>query len=425
MRFLSFRKLAAATCLVAMICSTNTALANEKNGDVAALMKAMEMQAKRLADQEKKLDAQQQALERQRSEFAKERVQFEKLQMQFSKVTGKPIPQQDSPSPAQSASAGSKSTPQEVGTDRKQSTEKPPEIAAVIEEGGVLLQKGKLVVTPAMEYTHSTSTRVSISGFSIIPALNIGAFDISKVKRDILSPSVGLRYGITNRFEVDARVPYVYRSDATSTRQLGVPNPPETLTTVDGADIGDVEVGAHYQINDGQDGWPYFVGNMRFKTITGTGPFEVPVVNGVQTELPTGSGFYAFQPSVTAIFPSDPLVYYSNVGYLHSLGRNFPSYGKVEPGDSISASFGSSLSLNERSSISLGYSHSTVMKTKINDATVANSTILQVGSLDLGYSYLLNDTTNLNFTLSAGLTDDAPDIRLIFRTPMTFDIGGF
>ncbi|MFO0389532.1 MAG: transporter [Alphaproteobacteria bacterium] len=425
MFFQRSRKFAFIACFTVATCVSSTSFAKEENGDVSALLKAMEMQSKRLADQEKKLDEQQKILERQRADFARERVQFEKLQMQFSKVTGKPIPQQDSHAPTQSSSADSKPVPQEVGTDRKQSTEKPPEIAAVIEEGGVLLQKGKLVVTPAVEYTHSTSTRVSISGFSIIPALNIGAFDISKVKRDILSPSVGLRYGVTNRFEVDARVPYVYRSDATSTRQLGVPNPPETLTTVDGADLGDIEVGAHYQINDGQDGWPYFVGNMRFKTITGTGPFEVPVVNGVQTELPTGSGFYAFQPSVTAIFPSDPLVYYSNVGYLHSLGRSFPTYGKVEPGDSISASFGSSLSLNEKSSISLGYSHSTVLKTKINDANIANSTILQVGSLDLGYSYLLNDTTNLNFTLSAGLTDDAPDIRLIFRTPMTFDIGAF
>src|SRR5690606_19446241 len=138
---------------------------------------------------------------------------------------------------------------------------------AVIEEGGVLLQKGKLVITPAVEYTHSTATRVSISGFSIIPALNIGAFDISKVKRDIITPSVSARYGITNRFEIDAKIPYVYRQDATSTRQLGVPNPPEVTTTLDGADLGDIEIGAHYQINDGSDGWPYFIGNARFKTI--------------------------------------------------------------------------------------------------------------------------------------------------------------
>ncbi len=425
MLFERSRKILCLVGFIAAACISNTAVAKEENGEVAALLKAMDLQSKRLAEQEKKLDAQQKTLERQRSEFARERVQFEKLQMQFSKVTGRPIPEQDNPSAENTESRSASREPQEVGTDRKQSTEKPPEIAAVIEEGGVLLQKGKLVVTPAVEYTHSTSTRVSISGFSIIPALNIGAFDISKVKRDILSPSVGVRYGITNRFEIDARVPYVYRQDSTSTRQLGVPNPPETLTTADGADLGDVEFGAHYQINDGQDGWPYFIGNMRLKTITGTGPFEVPVVNGVQTELPTGSGFYAVQPSVTAIFPSDPLVYYSNVGYLHNIGRSFPTYGKVEPGDSISASFGSSLSLNEKSSISLGYSHSTVLKTKINDANISNSTILQVGSLDLGYSYLLNDGTNLNFTLSAGLTDDAPDIRLIFRTPMTFDVGSF
>jgi len=39
-----------------------------------------------------------------------------------------------------------------------------------------------------------------------------------------------------------------------------------------------VEVGAHYQINHGQDGWPYFIGNLRYKSNTGKGPFEVPTI---------------------------------------------------------------------------------------------------------------------------------------------------
>ena len=45
-----------------------------------------------------------------------------------------------------------------------------------------------------------------------------------------------------------------------------------------------------------------------------------------------------------------------------------------------------------------------------------------VGTLDVGYSYNWNDKTNLNFTVSAGVTEDAPDVRLIFRTPLTFDM---
>jgi hypothetical protein len=217
-------------------------------------------------------------------------------------------------------------------------------------------------------------------------------------------------------------VPYAYRKDSTLGRPLGAPATADSLTDVMGNDIGDVEFGAHYQLNKGQGGWPYLVGNLRFKTATGTAPFEVPVTNGLETELPTGSGFYAIQPSLTAIFPSDPVVYYSNFGYLHNFPRSFPGYGKIEPGDGFSGSLGMSLSLNDKSSFSVGYSHTMVLKSMANNASIVNSNVLQVGTLDLGYSYNLTDSTNLNFTVSAGLTADSPDLRLIMRVPMTFDL---
>ena len=81
-----------------------------------------------------------------------------------------------------------------------------------------------------------------------------------------------------------------------------------------------------------------------------------------------------------------------------------------------------SLAINDKSAFSIGYSHSTVMKTLLNGSNIPNATILQVGSMDFGYSYALASDTNLNFTVSAGVTEDAPDVRLVFRTPMTFDL---
>jgi hypothetical protein len=410
----SFAKVAACTLALTVAISSHARAEQISSNDAEALIKALQAQAERMAEHEKKLADQEKEIEKQRRLLNQEKTEFQKMQRQVSAITGKKIP---------TASKADTRQPDEVGSERKaEAKEKPPEIAAVIEEGGVLLQRGKLVITPAIEYTHSSATRVAIDGFSIIPALNIGTFEISEVKRDLITPSVGVRYGVTNRFEIEAKVPYVYRQDATSARDVGVPGALPSLTTVDGADIGDVEVGAHYQINDGTQGWPYLIGNLRFKTVTGSSPFEMPVVSGVLAELPTGSGFYALQPSLTAIYPSDPVVYYSNVGYLHNFERSFANYGTIEPGDAISASMGMSLSLNEKSSFSVGYSHSTVFKTLQNGQNIANSTVLQVGALDFGYAYALNPTTNLNFTVSAGLTSDAPDVRLIMRVPMTFDL---
>lgn len=416
--------------LAAFPLSFSPAYAEVSENDADQLLKAVQEQSERLARQERDIQMQRQELERQNKMLMQERTRFNQLKSQVSQITGKSIPDASTaangePPEHRVQTAGGADIPAEVGTDKKPvEKEKPPEIAALIDEGGVLLQQGALVVTPGIEYSRSSATRVAIEGFSYVPAINIGLFEVSNVDRDTLVGSVGLRYGITNRIEVDTKIPYVYRSDSTLSRPILTPSSGEVRSDVDGYDIGDVEFGAHYQINKGQDGWPYLVGNLRFKTATGTSPFDVPLDNlGLQTELPTGSGFYALQPSITAIFPSDPVVFYSNIGYLHNFSKDFGgTIGEIEPGDGISASFGMSLSLNDKASFSVGYSHNTIFETKQNGQSLPNSDILQVGSLDLGYSYNLTPRTNLNFQVSAGVTDDAPDSRVIFRVPMKFDM---
>lgn len=414
-----------------LICCISVAAkaAKPSSEEVSKLLKVLSEQATRLSDQETQLKIQQEELKRQQQEFLKEKKKFLEIKAQVKEITGTTAVLDENNTSISSTSASADAgEPTVVGTARKEEAdaqeEKAPEIAAYIDEGGVLLGKGKLVVTPSVEYTRSSATTVAIDGFSIIPAVNIGLFEIARVARDTLTGSVGVRYGLSNRFEIDAEVPYIYRTDGTTSRPVGTGASAETFNEVSSHNIGDVEVGAHYQINDGRDGWPYLIGNMRFKSRTGTSPFEASVDrNGLPTELATGSGFYALQPSITAIFPSEPVVYYGNIGYLYNHARDFGgTVGEIDPGDNISGSFGMSLSLNDRASFSVGYSHNTVLKTQQNGVTVPNAANLQVGSLDLGYSYNLNEMTNLNFTVSAGLTEDAPDARLIMRVPMTFDL---
>lgn len=319
-----------------------------------------------------------------------------------------------------------KAAPSVVASERKpDEPERPPELATPIEEGGVLLPRGALVVTPEIGYLNSSATRVAIEGFSVIPALNIGSFEVTELARDTYSAAINLRYGATSRLEFDLKVPYVYREDSTRNRPVGVGTSVDTVTNVSGDGIGDVALGAHYQINRGKEGWPYFVGNLRFKTTTGKSPFDVTTdpVSGLQTELPTGSGFYAIQPSVTAILPTDPGVIYSNIGYVYNMKDNVGgTAGEIDPGDSISASFGMSVALNEKSSFNLGYSHSTVFKTEQNGQVVAGSRNLQVGALNFGYSHKLSPDTSINLSVGAGLTEDAPDANIVVRLPIRFNL---
>ncbi len=408
--------------------------------ELKTMAESIRQQGRSLLEQQESLDKQWRTLQQQQQELEEQQRKFLLLQQRMEALTGEPLPQLElsrqrgagksapkdgAPTDDVKTNSG-KPMPERVGTDRKpDEPEKPPEIATYIEEGGVLLPKGKIVVTPAIEYTNSSATRVAIEGFSIIPALNIGLFEITQVTRNTLNGSLSARLGITNRFEIDTKIPYLYRNDSTRSRQLGVPTSDEVLNDITGNGIGDVEFGAHYQINRGRDGWPFFIGNMRFKTTTGTSPFEVATdpSTGLQTELPTGSGFYALQPSVTMIYPSDPVVYYSNIGYLLNFKDNVGgTTGNIDPGDSISASFGMSLGLNDRSSFSLGYSHNTVLRTKQNGVLLPNTQTLQIGTLDFTFSHRLYDWMNLNLNVSAGLTEDAPDARVTFRVPMSYQL---
>ena len=82
---------------------------------------------------------------------------------------------------------------------------------------------------------------------------------------------------------------------------------------------------------------------------------------------------------------------------------------------------------NPRFSFSLGYSHSYIFPTESDQMTLAQiepailrSNSLQVGSLQMGWSFRLNDHVTLNNNFEFGVTSDAPDMRVVFRAPYRF-----
>ncbi|MEO6353325.1 MAG: acetate kinase [Burkholderiaceae bacterium] len=321
-----------------------------------------------------------------------------------------------------------------------------PEVAPIFEQPGVLTPKGKYVLEPSLQYGYSSSNRVALVGYPIIPALLIGLVDVREVKRNTVTAALSGRFGITNRFEVEARVPYVYRSDSTVNRPIGQGAASDQVFDNSGRDIGDIELAARYQLNEGGVDKPFYIGGLRFKSRTGKDPFEVvtdcnprcvggvnpaPITGtGLPLELPTGSGFYSLQPSLTMLFPSDPAVFFGSVSYLHNFKRtnvsrktlngNEELLGTIEPGDVIGFNFGMGLALNEKSSFSIGYDHNSVGRTSQNGTTVTGSVRTQLATLLLGYSYRLNESTSLSVSVGAGLTRDTPDVSLTVRLPMTF-----
>lgn len=310
-------------------------------------------------------------------------------------------------------------------------------VAQVFDQPGVLTPRGRLIVEPALSYSYSSTNRVSVVGYTVIPAINIGLFDIREVKRNTWTGTLTARWGLSNRTEVEARLPYVYRHDDTISRPFGTGTGNDQLLGASGQDVGDIEFAVRHQLNQPPAGRPYYIGSLRFKTRTGRDPFEVltdpslPVgtsagTPGLQRELPTGSGFYALQPALTWLFPSDPAVFFGSVSYLYNFERsglststtNGPQLvGSLRPGGIFGFNFGMGLALNDRASLSLGYDHASVGRTQQNGSTLPLSVRTQLGTLLMGFAYKLDARRNLNVSLGVGVTRDAPDLTLTVRVP--------
>ena len=303
---------------------------------------------------------------------------------------------------------------------------KPREVEGISDFTGVLAQPGQFIFTPSVEYSQSNINRFSFSGLEVADTVLIGQIEATDSDRDTIVARAGLRFGITNRMEGEVKVPYVYRDDRVT--NLIVSDDEETTTEPDGHGLGDVEASLRYQINQGRMGWPIFIAGVRVKSDTGEGPFDVSRdSDGIEQDLPTGSGFWAVEPGITALFGSDPAVFFANLKYTWSLKRDIdkmvgPSMiGEVDPGDNVGISFGIGIGLNEVTSLSFAYEHNFIDGTKTEiDGVDVESNSLDVGSLAIGVSYTLSQAVSLAFSLQAGVTEDAPDVVWTVRVPISF-----
>jgi hypothetical protein len=326
-----------------------------------------------------------------------------------------------------------------VGRAPEQAQQRQPEVAPIFETPGVLTPHGKLVFEPSIQYGYSSSNRVALVGYTVIPAILIGLLDVREVKRNSTTGAATFRYGVGNRFEVEAKIPYVYRSDSTVSREIFTGTAAERAFETSGKGIGDIELGWRYQLNDGGVDKPYYIAGMRFKSRTGRDPFEVVTDcatrcvgqnvtgTGLPLDLPTGSGFYSLQPSVTWLLPSDPAIFFGTFSYTKNFKRGNiyrtvlngerELLGDIDPGNVLGFNVGMGLALNEKASFSIGYDHSSVSRMRQNGQVIPGSVRIQLGTLLLGGSYRLSNNRTLNLSVGAGLTRDTPDVTLMVRMP--------
>ncbi|ATQ44980.1 hypothetical protein [Caulobacter mirabilis] len=386
-----------------------------------------EAQARQIADQQTQLRIQSDQLAAQNAELARLR------EPQLADMAGRGAllapDQAMSTAPreyAQVTPPPSPATPpQPVGAPPPPS--RPVEVAAIPERSGVLTPKGQLIFEPSLDYTHASTNRLVFRGIEIVTGIQIGVIEASDADRNAVGASISARYGLTDRLELQSTIPWVVRSDRVTT----LAQRDETITRtidLDGKGVGDVEFAARYQINRAKPGQPIWIAGLRVKSDSGTSPFEIDRDEfGIAKKLATGSGFWAVEPSVSFLFPTDPIVIFGGLSYLYHAPKDIDQVigdvriGEVDPGDSIGANLGFGFAVNPRFSFSLGYKHNYIFPTKseVGD-TKQKSESLQVGSFTFGWSYRLNDRLTLTNSFEFGATADAPDVRVVFRLPYRF-----
>jgi hypothetical protein len=339
-------------------------------------------------------------------------------------------------------SGPSKAQTMEIAGSAPDANQRPPKVAPLFEQPGVLTPRGTSVLEPTVQFAYSSSNSIAVAGYALIPTLFPGRVDVREVRRNSTAASLTARHGITNRFEVELRVPYIYRSDSMMSRDMSTGVPMDRVFSSSGKTIGDVELAARYQLNEGDLHKPYFVAGLRFKSRTGRDPFEVvtdctsrcigPGATGtaLQLDLPTGSGFYALEPNLAWFMPSSPATFFGTFSYMHNFKRNNISrrilngesepLGDISPPDSFGFNVGVGLALNEKATVSFGYDHISIGRARQNHQPIPNSMRTQLGTLMVGFSYRVDQHRTINISVGAGLTPDAPDVGLMVRVPFAF-----
>ena len=427
-----------------------------------------------LNDLQSRLDAQQRMLERQRVEMEQQRRQLELLRsqilqrQQLDRIRGaglppvqpyvqRPIPAvpgagiqttQAAPRPvapvpvAPQPVAPQPVTPQPVAPQPVEtppveapvpeaptetaSTEREPDQGEqlLLEAGGILLRPGRLQIEPSLEYSHFSSDRVVIAGFTIFEAIIIGTIRVDDLERDILTAALTARYGLTRRLQIEARVPYTYRRDD---EILGVGTADQEDRQISADGIGDIEGTISYQALF-RRGWiPDAIVRLRGKARNGRDPFDVDreTTTGGTVRLdepPIGSGFFAVSPGATFVWRTDPVVFFTGGSYTFNLERDFgEEFGEIDPGDSIQYFGGMNIALSDRAAINFSFINEFTMKTKQGDVKVPG-TDTNDARIVLGASVGLTQNMSLLVSAAAGLTDESPDFQFTVSVPINFDL---
>lgn len=298
----------------------------------------------------------------------------------------------------------------------------------------------RFTIDTGFSYSYYDRRRLALSGFLALDAIFLGTINLDQTKSSTLTWDVTGRYGVTDRFSIDANVPLVYRNSSFFSGGAGGASTVISEASKASTGIGDVSVGLFYQLLKESADTPDVVASLRVRAPTGKAPFGIKLVQAdatntnlnIEESLPTGNGVWSGTVGLSFLKTYDPIVLFASTGYTYNKAESFRDIssvqgtvipGRVKLGDSINIGGGLAIALNDRTALSMAYSNSFSRNTKVTTASGSQTIIgskTNSATMTFGLNHVLTKNLAISASLAMGLTPDAPNYVFGMRFPYTF-----
>jgi len=265
-----------------------------------------------------------------------------------------------------------------------------------------LMPKGKLELEYSLRYEY-------ISSSTIVSATTVEARANHTIRN-----AIGVQYGLLNNLTVNVNLPFVYVYDKTGSSE-----------GKDATDMGDMTLGLDFQPFKTSGAWPTTTFTLGAVLPTGRSPYKIDR----DTDLPTGSGFYAVNLGMNMSKAVDPAMIFGALSATYRFVRNdLDQYmsglilERVDPGMSFNAAIGLAFSISYALSMNTQFQYGYNMSTKYSftSGSELNTPAYSTASIGIGAGWRLSPKTTVSFSVGVGLTKDDPDFYFLFRLPFSF-----
>jgi hypothetical protein len=267
---------------------------------------------------------------------------------------------------------------------------------ALVREGGFLLPPRKWEIEPRLIHDHRETV-----GLGIVSATTGPQVAETSRESDRSELSLSVRAGLPRSMQVEVRLPHVWTRENVTVPALSMTE----STRRNGH--GGIEVLLTRQFSEDNGGFPAVLGSLVWKDAAADTELG---------ELSPGVGFASGQATLTMVKRQDPLVFYGTLSYTAYRARRINEI-EFEPGRSVGLRFGGILAASPSTSLRGGIDLNRHDGLSFAGEKTSGSDEL-IGVIEFGLATLISAGTLLDMSLSVGVTENAPDLRLGISIPI-------